>query len=64
MPALRCGSRVESLDNEGGPGAPGGKFPADVTFDWPFGINQLGNLVFAAAHNGSDPFGTFLRRIP
>jgi len=51
----------------GGPGlvAPGGNFPADVTFDWPFGMNQLGNIVFVATHkSGSNPFGTFLWNNP
>jgi hypothetical protein len=51
------------LTTIGGPGlvAPGGSFPADVTFDWPFGMNQLGNLVFVGTHkSGSNPFGTFL----
>jgi hypothetical protein len=45
-----------------GPGmdAPGGKFPEDVGFYAPLGMNQLGNIVFVAAKAGTIPFGTFL----
>jgi hypothetical protein len=51
------------LTTIGGPGldAPAGKFPADVTFDAPLGMNQLGNIVFAAARlTNPHAFGTFL----
>jgi hypothetical protein len=45
----------------GGPGrdSPAGPWPDDVTFFWPFGMNQLGNIVFTAARK-VNPFGTFL----
>jgi hypothetical protein len=40
---------------------PAGTWPADVTFLWPFGMNQGGNIVFAAAtKGGSKVLGTFL----
>ncbi len=45
----------------GGPGrdSPAGPWPEDVTFFWPFGMNQLGNIVFTAARKVT-PIGTFL----
>jgi hypothetical protein len=40
---------------------PVGNWPADVSFLWPFGMNQSGNVVFGAARNGGRKLmGTFL----
>jgi hypothetical protein len=46
-----------------GPGvdSPAGKFAADIGIYIPFGMNQLGDLVFlAATQSGTNPYGTFL----